>query len=61
MSVKTHNQLSKHLGLVIFWIISGLIWITTDTVAFMILPIIYTSQHMIRIREMDKSVRDVRK
>ena len=44
MNEKTINQSVKKLGIWIFWIVSGLIWIKTGSVVFMILPIIYTTQ-----------------
>lgn len=44
MTENRNNQFTKNLGLWIFWIVSGLIWIKTGSVIFMILPIIYTTR-----------------
>jgi len=44
MTAKENTQFVKNLGIWIFWIVSGLIWIKTGSVVFMILPIIYTHQ-----------------
>jgi len=41
MNEKTNNQFVKVFGLLAVWIVFGLMWIKTGSVAFMILPIIY--------------------
>ena len=41
MTENSNNQIIKVLGSLALWIVCGLIWIKTGSVAFMILPIIY--------------------
>jgi len=55
MTAKENTQFAKNLGLWIFWIVCGLIWIKTGSVVFMILPIMYTTRRNKKIQEINKN------
>ena len=57
MTENTNNQIIKVLGSLALWIVCGLILITSGSIAFMIIPIIYpaiTARRNQIIKEMNK-------
>ena len=54
MTSKINTLFSNNLGTWIFWIISGVIFISTRSAVFLILPILYTIQQNKKMGEMDK-------
>jgi hypothetical protein len=54
MTSKINTLFSNKLGTWIFWIISGVVFISTRSAVFLILPILYTTQQNKKMGEMDK-------
>jgi hypothetical protein len=54
MTSKINTFSSNKLGIWIFWIISGVVFISTGSAVFLILPLLFTTQQNKKIREMDK-------
>lgn len=54
MTSKINTLYGNKLGTWIFWIISGVVFISTRSAVFLILPILYTTQQNKKMGEMDK-------
>lgn len=53
MSSKSNSLSINKLSIWIIWIISGAVFISTGSAAFLILPILFTTQQNKKLRKMD--------